>query len=166
MLLGESEGALPAGNMEDNELLVAALALTELPETFNGVPDVAVTCCGERPSDTRDGRLPLCSYVDANLHLWLDSKSSLCRRVEQTSNSEAISGGHPGPPEQVTRVIDLPPVEANAAGEQGTMKHTWREKNCRQESSTVCRGRGDDKLMGGAPWLWSRSASAGGERRL
>lgn len=41
MLLGESGGVLPAGNMEGKELLAAAFALLELPETFKGVPALA-----------------------------------------------------------------------------------------------------------------------------
>jgi len=41
LLLGESGGALPAGNMEGNGLLAAALALLEFPATFKGWPDFA-----------------------------------------------------------------------------------------------------------------------------
>lgn len=41
-LLGESGGVLPAGNMEGNELLVAAFGLDNDPETFKGPPALAL----------------------------------------------------------------------------------------------------------------------------
>jgi hypothetical protein len=39
-LLGESGGAVPAGNME-GKVLVAAFGLEQLPGTFKGAPDLA-----------------------------------------------------------------------------------------------------------------------------
>lgn len=41
MLLGESGGAVPAGNMEGKELLEAAVAPLELPAPLKGWPDFA-----------------------------------------------------------------------------------------------------------------------------
>lgn len=41
-LLGESGGALPAGNIEGKELLVAELLLEEVPETFKVPPALAL----------------------------------------------------------------------------------------------------------------------------
>lgn len=41
-LLGESGGALPAGNMEGNELLEAAFGLEDVPVTFKGTPAFAL----------------------------------------------------------------------------------------------------------------------------
>lgn len=38
VLLGDSGGAPPAGNMEGNGLLPEAFVLLELPEAFNGAP--------------------------------------------------------------------------------------------------------------------------------
>lgn len=40
-LLGESGGALPAGNMDGIELLAAAFVLEALPGTFKGFPTFA-----------------------------------------------------------------------------------------------------------------------------
>lgn len=40
-LLGESGGALPAGNMEGNELFEPAVELQELPDTLSGEPALA-----------------------------------------------------------------------------------------------------------------------------
>lgn len=40
-LLGESGGALPAGNMEGNEFVAVAPALEEFPEAFKGAPAFA-----------------------------------------------------------------------------------------------------------------------------
>ena len=39
VLLGERGGALPAGNMDGSELLVAAFDVLELPAAFKGEPD-------------------------------------------------------------------------------------------------------------------------------
>jgi hypothetical protein len=41
VLLGESGGALPAGNIEGNELLEAAFVPPEDPATFRVAPDFA-----------------------------------------------------------------------------------------------------------------------------
>jgi hypothetical protein len=41
VLLGESGGALPAGNIEGKELLVEARGLEEFPGTFKGPPAFA-----------------------------------------------------------------------------------------------------------------------------
>ena len=41
LLLGDSGGALPAGNMEGNELLAAAFVAEEFPGTFKGTPAFA-----------------------------------------------------------------------------------------------------------------------------
>lgn len=41
VLLGESGGALPAGNIEGKELLVEACGLEEFPGTFKGPPAFA-----------------------------------------------------------------------------------------------------------------------------
>lgn len=41
-LLGESGGALPAGNMEGNELVEAAFGLEHDPDTFRGTPALAL----------------------------------------------------------------------------------------------------------------------------
>nr|GMC61657.1 hypothetical protein CR513_53037 [Ipomoea batatas]GME19355.1 hypothetical protein CR513_53037 [Ipomoea batatas] len=52
-LLGESGGALPAGNIEGKELLVAELLLEEVPETFksniwNGRMDIRSPKCAHQ----------------------------------------------------------------------------------------------------------------------
>lgn len=41
-LLGESGGVLAAGNIEGNELLVAAFVLDDVPATFNGPTPLAL----------------------------------------------------------------------------------------------------------------------------
>jgi hypothetical protein len=41
VLLGESGGALPAGNIDGKELLEAAFVLAELPATFSAPPPFA-----------------------------------------------------------------------------------------------------------------------------
>uniref|UniRef100_A0A2P2LTU9 Calcium ion binding protein n=1 Tax=Rhizophora mucronata TaxID=61149 RepID=A0A2P2LTU9_RHIMU len=51
-LLGDSGGALPAGNMEGKELLPLFVALSDVPSTLVGLPDFAssikrLTCTHE-----------------------------------------------------------------------------------------------------------------------